>query len=316
VRVLIADDDDVCRLELASVLTGAGYEVAAVTDGREAWEALQGPDPPRLAVLDWFMPEMDGVDVCRRVRQNPALADVYVIVLTSRADQEHVVAGLQAGANDYVTKPFNRHELLARLRVGERMVGLHAELAARARELAALATTDELTGVGNRRALETRLEAECLNASNTGSPVALLLLDIDRFKSMNDRHGHPAGDEALKTMGLLLSSVSRKTDFVGRYGGEEFAVILVNADMASAREIAERLRSRIEAEPWPYLPVTASFGIASGGGGPVVAAELIRQADGALYFSKQHGRNQVTHWNDIDFTNGPLAAGGGTYQAR
>ena len=295
-RVLIADDDDVSRMLLESLLTGAGYQVMAVSDGLEAWEVLQGADPPRLAVLDWFMSDMDGVDVCRRVRQCPALEDVYLILLTSLGDQEHVVAGLQAGANDYVTKPFNRHELLARLRVGERMVGLHAELAARVQELAALATIDSLTGLGNRRAFEARLEAEC-KASRADSPFALLLLDLDHFKSLNDLHGHPAGDEALRIMGRLLSADSRKTDFVARYGGEEFAIILVNTDAAEARETAERLRLRIESEPWPHRVVTASIGIASGGGG-LLPADVIGQADGALYFSKQHGRNRVTHWAD------------------
>jgi diguanylate cyclase (GGDEF)-like protein len=239
------------------------------------------------------MSDMDGVDVCRLVRQSAALEGMYLIVLTSHGDQEHVVAGLQAGANDYVTKPFNRNELLARLRVGEGMVGLHAELAA-------LATTDGLTGVGNRRAFELRLEAECLRTSRSDSPFSLLLLDLDHFKNLNDQHGHPAGDEALHTIGRLLSSVCRKTDFVARYGGEEFAVILVDTDVAGAKEFAERLRMRIEAEPWPYRAVTASIGIASGSGGLVVAAELIRQADGALYFSKERGRNQATHWVDMD----------------
>jgi diguanylate cyclase (GGDEF)-like protein len=306
-RVLIADDDDVSCLLLESLLTRAGYEVMAVADGVEAWEVLQGPDPPRLAVLDWFMSDMDGVDVCRRVRQCPALEDVYLILLTSRGDQEHVVAGLQAGANDFVTKPFNRHELLARVRVGERMVALHAELAARAQELAALATVDALTGLGNRRAFEARLEAECSNTSGTDSTFALLLLDLDHFKSLNDQHGHPAGDEALRTMGRLLSSASRTADFAARYGGEEFAVILVDTDMAGAKEAAELLRTRIEAEPWRHRAVTASIGIASGGGG-LMAAEVIRQADGALYFSKQQGRNRVTHWADMNFANGSAAA--------
>jgi len=297
-RVLIADDEDVSRLVLESLLTRAGYEVVAVSDGLEAWEVLQGAYPPRLAVLDWFMSDMDGVDVCRRVRQCPALEDVYLIVLTSCGDEERVVEGLQAGANDYVTKPFNRHELLARVRVGERMVGLHTELAARARELTALATIDALTGLWNRRAFEARLEAECLKNLRADSPFALLLLDLDHFKSLNDRHGHPAGDEALITMGRLLSSASRTADFAARYGGEEFAVILVNTDVAGAKVTAELLRTRIEAEPWPYRAVTASIGIASGGGG-LAAADLIRQADRALYYSKQQGRNRVTHWVEM-----------------
>jgi diguanylate cyclase (GGDEF)-like protein len=304
-RVLIADDDDVSRLELESLLTRAGYEVVAVADGAEAWDVLQGLNPPRLAVLDWFMSDMDGIDVCRRVRESPALEDVYLILLTSRSDQDSVTAGLEAGANDYVTKPFNRSELLGRLQVGERLIGLHAELAARAKELAALATTDDLTGVGNRRAFDTRLEAECLHAFHYGAPFALILLDVDHFKSLNDQHGHPAGDGTLKTMGRLLSSASRKTDYVARFSGEEFAVILVSTDMAGAKEAAERFRKKIEAEPWPYRAVTASIGIASGGSSRVIAAELIRQADEALCFSKQHGRNQATHWGDVDFANEP-----------
>jgi diguanylate cyclase (GGDEF)-like protein len=238
------------------------------------------------------------------VRESPALRDVYLIVLTSHGDQEHVVAGFEAGANDYVTRPFNRSELLARVRVGGRMVDLHAELAARVHELAALATIDGLTGIANRRAFEARLEAECLRTSRFSSPLALLIMDLDNFKSLNDDYGHPAGDETLKAMGRLLSSISRKTDFVARYGGEEFAMILVNTGMAAAKEAAERLRRRIEAEPWPYRAVTASIGIASEDSGVVGAAELIKQADRALYFSKQQGRNQATHCVDMVFADG------------
>jgi diguanylate cyclase (GGDEF)-like protein len=304
-RVLIADDEDVSRVELESVLARAGYDVVAVPNGVAAWQLLQGQNPPRLAVLDWFMPEMDGVDVCRRVRESAALEDVYLILLTSHGDEEHIIAGFQAGANDYVTKPFNRNILLARLRVGARMVGLHAELAA-------LATIDQLTGVGNRRALEARLDAECLQTSRADSPFALLLLDLDHFKSLNDRYGHPAGDEALKMTGMLLSAVSRKADFVARYGGEEFAVILGDTGIAGARDIAERLRTRIEAAPWTHRAVTASIGIASSGCAPVVAAELIGQADGALYFSKQQGRNRVTHWADLVSAGGQPPATGST----
>jgi sigma-B regulation protein RsbU (phosphoserine phosphatase) len=147
-RILIADDDDVSRLELEALLARHGHEVVAVGDGTQAWQILQGDDPPRLAVLDWLMDEMDGIDVCQRVRQTPGLSDVYLILLTSRGDQEHIVAGLQAGANDYVTKPFDREELLARVRVGDRMVGLQKELAARVRELEdALARVNQLQGL-------------------------------------------------------------------------------------------------------------------------------------------------------------------------
>lgn len=147
-RILIADDDDVSRLELESLLTRHGHEVVAVSDGSDAWEILQGEDPPRLAVLDWLMEEMDGVEVCRRVRESPALQAVYLILLTSRGDKEHIIAGLQAGANDYVTKPFDREELLARVRVGAKIVGLQTELAARVHDLEdALARVKQLHGL-------------------------------------------------------------------------------------------------------------------------------------------------------------------------
>ncbi|WP_020471902.1 response regulator [Zavarzinella formosa] len=147
-RILIADDDDVSRLELEALLTRHGHEVVAVSDGTEAWEILQGEDPPRLAVLDWLMEEMDGVEVCRRVRERPELRDVYLILLTSRADKKHILTGLQAGANDYVTKPFDRDELLARVRVGSQMIGLQAELTARVLELeTALTQVKQLQGL-------------------------------------------------------------------------------------------------------------------------------------------------------------------------
>jgi phosphoserine phosphatase RsbU/P len=147
-RLLIADDDDVSRLELEALLTRHGHEVVAVSDGTAAWEVLQGEDPPRLVILDWLMEDMDGVEVCQRVRERASLRNVYLILLTSRGDKEHIVAGLQAGANDYVTKPFDRDELLARVRVGAQMVGLQAELAVRVRELEdALAQVNQLQGL-------------------------------------------------------------------------------------------------------------------------------------------------------------------------
>lgn len=313
-RILIADDDDVSRLELEALLTRHGHEVVAVSDGTEAWEVLQGEDPPRLAVLDWLMEEMDGVEVCRRVRERSELRNVYLILLTSRRDKEFILAGLRAGANDYVSKPFDSEELLARVHVGAQMVDLHAELTARMHELDALATTDGLTGIANRRTFQVCLEAECLRTSRYPAPLALMMLDVDHFKSLNDTYGHQAGDEVLKAMGRLLASSSRNTDFVARYGGEEFAVILVNTDKSAAMGAAERLRARIEAERWPHRAVTASIGIASWGAGADNADELIRQADKALYFSKKHGRNQVMHCLDMNLDDESGTPGGSVVQ--
>lgn len=296
-RILIADDDDVSRLELETLLQRHGYKVVAVSDGTEAWKVLQAENPPRLAVLDWLMAEMDGVDVCRRVRERPDLRDVYLILLTTRGDNEHILAGFQAGANDYVTKPFQREELLARVRVGAQMVGLQAELAARVHELDALATTDALTGIANRRTFQARLEAEFSRTNRYHIPLALMIIDVDHFKSINDTFGHQAGDDVLKMMGLLLASNFRNTDLVARYGGEEFAVILINADQTAATEVAERLRVRIEAEQWPHRDVKVSIGIASWGPGADSPSALIGQADKALYFSKKSGRNRATHYD-------------------
>lgn len=179
------------------------------------------------------------------------------------------------------------------------LVSKQAELMVVNAQLAALATTDGLTGIANRRTFQARLEAECTRTQRYHSPLALLLLDIDAFKSLNDTHGHQAGDDILKILGRLLSSSSRMTDLVARYGGEEFALILVNTDKSTAVETAERIRLRIEAEPWPHRPITASIGIASFGPGADDLTSMISQADKALYYSKKHGRNCVTHCLDM-----------------
>ncbi len=302
-RILIADDDAVSRLELKSLLSRHGHDVVAVSDGTEAWEILKGENPPKLAVLDWQMDKMDGVDVCRRVRERPGLRGIYLILLTSLDETEHVLAGLQAGANDYVTKPFDHEELLARIRVGSQMVELQAELSARVLELDALSKTDALTGIGNRRSFETWLTAECQRSNRYQSPLALIMLDLDKFKCLNDTFGHHAGDQVLQAMGMLLSSTARNTDLVARYGGEEFAVILSNTDAENARVAAERLRVRIQETPWPHRKVTASLGIASWGPGAESATELIARADKALYKSKELGRNRATHWDDMQLVS-------------
>jgi diguanylate cyclase (GGDEF)-like protein len=177
------------------------------------------------------------------------------------------------------------------------------ELVAANVKLDALAATDGLTGIANRRTFQTWLEAECLRSNRYRSPLALIMLDLDHFKNLNDAYGHQAGDEVLKAMGRILSATSRNTDLVARYGGEEFAVILVNADKAAAMEAAERLRARIEAERWPHRAMTVSIGIASWGPGSDNASEMISRADRALYFSKEHGRNRATHWLDMDSGN-------------
>lgn len=177
-----------------------------------------------------------------------------------------------------------------------------AELIDANARLDALAATDGLTGIANRRAFQSRLETECARASRYSQPLSLMILDVDRFKSFNDTYGHQGGDDVLKHMGRLLATSARNADFVARYGGEEFAVILVNTEKQASIEAAERLRIRIETEQWPNRQVTASIGIASWGPGAASATELISMADSALYFSKEHGRNRATHSLDVELT--------------
>ncbi|MBL9140821.1 MAG: diguanylate cyclase [Phycisphaerae bacterium] len=304
-RILIADDDGVSRLALKALLTRHGHEVTAVTDGTEAWEILKGNDPPRLAILDGQMERMDGVEVCRLVREQPRLRSTFLIILTSRSEMGNLVAGLDSGANDYLTKPFDPQELIARIRVGEQMIGLQSELAARIRELDVLNNTDALTGIANRRALVAQLDIECERANRYGAPLAIAMLDLDRFKSLNDTYGHQYGDEVLKTLGTILSSTARATDLVARYGGEEFVIILANTDANDALAAAEKFRAAIESHDWLHQPITASFGVSSWGPGATTAADLMQRADKALYASKHGGRNRSTLW--IEAPQGTIA---------
>lgn len=296
-RILIADDDAVSRMELEALLARHGHEVESVCDGTEAWRVLQGEDPPRLVILDWLMDQMDGVEVCRLVRNRSDLRNVYLILLTSRKDQEHVLAGLEAGANDYVTKPFDRNELLARIRVGANMIGLQAELAARVSELAALASTDELTGIANRRSWEETAKVEHDRAMRYKRDYGILMLDVDHFKTLNDTQGHSAGDVALRKIGRAISSLCRSVDVVGRYGGEEFVIFVPETNLAGLVVLAARIRECIWALniQHPVSPpgrVTISIGLAQGDGNPLET--IVQRADAALYKAKAAGRNQVS----------------------
>lgn len=314
-RILIADDINVSRLELEALLTRHGHEVESVSDGTEAWEILQGENPPRLVILDWLMDQMDGIEVCRLVRGRSDLRGVYLILLTSRKDQEHVLTGLEAGANDYVTKPYNRDELLARIRVGENMIGLQAELAARVSELAALASTDELTGTSNRRTWEETAKVEHERAIRYKREYGILMLDVDHFKALNDTQGHRAGDVALRKIGRAISSLCRSADVVGRYGGEEFVVLLPETNLAGLVVLAARIRERIwslniQHPSSPPGRVTISIGLAQGDGSPLET--IVQRADAALYRAKRGGRNQVSGGESMPVSSLEILVTGGS----
>jgi two-component system cell cycle response regulator len=298
VKVLIAEDDMVSRRLLEATLTRWGYEVVTTRDGGEAWQVLQGPDSPVLAILDWMMPGMDGVEVCRKVRQRGHEPYIYLLLLTTKGLKEDVIAGLDAGADDYVTKPFDPHELQVRLRTATRIVTLQTELIEARERLRVEATHDPLTGVWNRRAIIEVLGNELARARREGTPVAVAIADLDHFKRINDTYGHVAGDMALSETVSRMRTLLRTYDAVGRYGGEEFLVVLPGCTSDDAYKLAERLRLGIGQEPVKTsggtIAVTSSLGVAAN---DAVATEdaiaLIQAADAALYRAKGGGRNRV-----------------------
>jgi two-component system, cell cycle response regulator len=298
VKVLIAEDDMVSRRLLEAMLARWGYDVVITRDGTEAWQVLQGPDAPPLAILDWMMPGIDGVEVCRLVRQRVQEPYIYLLLLTTKGRRENIIEGLDAGADDYLTKPFDPHELQVRLRTGKRIVTLQAELIEARETLRIQASHDSLTGVWNRRAILERLETELARAEREGTPVAVVLADLDHFKRINDSYGHIAGDavlcEAVNRMRVSL----RFYDAIGRYGGEEFLMVLPGCTAQDAVNLADRLRMSIGRETVEitggHIVVTTSLGVAASDTIPVLdAASLIRAADTALYRAKAGGRNCV-----------------------
>lgn len=300
-RIIIAEDTGTSRLALEKTLQKWGYEVLSCRDGNSAWEQLSAEDAPRLAILDWMMPGYSGPELCKMVRQKSQDTRdpyTYIILLTSKNQKEDLIAGLEAGADDYVTKPFDINELNVRLRAGMRIVNLQAELMAAREALREQAMRDALTGLWNRRSALEILAKEQSRAVRQSSPVGVLMLDIDHFKLVNDTHGHLAGDEVLKEVAKRLLASVRPYDGVGRYGGEEFLVVLPGVDEARIHARAERMRRCISDSPiaadGQSLHVTASFGATVFYPGQTVeSSELIRVADEAMYEAKHGGRNRV-----------------------
>ncbi len=275
-----------------------GYDPVIARDGLEAWRALDAEDAPRLAILDWMMPGLDGVEICRRVRAAGREPYIYILLLTARTESQDLVEGMEAGADDYLTKPFVAHELRVRLRAGHRILDLQSQLMKAREALRVQATHDNLTGITNRGAILDALHAELVRASRDRGAVSILLCDIDRFKSINDTCGHQAGDDILREAAHRMKSAMRAYDAVGRYGGEEFLVVLPGCDSEGARAQAERIRHSFSCEPFhargELLQVTCSFGVSWREKAiPDDADAMIREADLALYAAKANGRNRV-----------------------
>jgi diguanylate cyclase (GGDEF)-like protein len=297
-KILVAEDEVLNRRVLETFLGKWGYDTIIAKDGTEAWQILQQEEAPRLAILDWMMPGLDGVQICRELRKKNNPYYTYIILLTARFQREDIIAGLEAGADDYVTKPFDANELHARMRVGMRIIELHEQLACAQDRLQYQASHDFLTGVWSRSMILQTLEMELARAKRAGSSVGLIMADLDHFKRTNDLHGHLIGDAVLKEAALRMRNFARAYDAVGRYGGEEFLIVAPGSNLSGTYELAERLRTAVGGKPidTPSGPisVTLSLGIAAGGTDEGAEANtLIGDADEALYRAKNGGRNRV-----------------------
>jgi two-component system cell cycle response regulator len=296
-KVLIADDDRVsCKL-LGSLLTKWGYQTCTVDNGDDALRELTKPDGPQLAILDWMMPGLDGVQVIKQLRAGHRKSYTYALLLTSRERSDDLVEGLDAGADDYLTKPFDAQELRARLRIGGRIVELERRLLSALEDADYQATHDFLSGIYNRAAITGLLKREASRCKRSSEPMSVMMVDIDHFKSINDTYGHPAGDEVIKQVTLRISSVLRTYDAVGRFGGEEFLVLTPNCALGEAMAVAERLRLRVATDKVTVgelaIPVSVSIGVSAIREDIADVNVAVDTADLSLYAAKKNGRNRV-----------------------
>ena len=311
-RILVVDDHEDNIELLRARLEARGYEVFGANDGQAALDQVEKVRPD-LILLDVMMPKMDGMEVVRRLKSNKTLPFIPVIMQTALDSTENKVEGLDAGADDYITKPINFAELEARVNSLLRIKRLQSDLAAREKELSELndklrqiSLTDGLTQIENRRSLEERLHDMWQHSVRLHEPIALVMCDIDKFKSVNDNYGHQAGDSVLKEFAQLLKDEAREIDRVGRYGGEEFLLILPGTVLDAAVTFAERLRDKVERHTFTYaggtLCRTMSCGVAASPHPRVKDQEaLLKASDDALYVAKETGRNRVVRFDGAEF---------------
>lgn len=299
-KILLAEDDHVSRLIMQRMLQNFGYEVITAEDGRTAAEILSESDGPRLAVVDWMMPELDGPSLCREVRDRQGEgAYVYILLLTSRLSSEDIVAGLEAGADDYLIKPAQQAELKARLNTGRRIVLLEEKLVQAREEMRFKAMHDGLTSLWNRASILSRMSSELDRATRKHRLFSILMCDIDNFKTINDTHGHLAGDLVLQEVARRLTAAVRTYDDVGRYGGEEFLIVMGDCDPCDLHSRCEGIRSAVCSSPIQYgdTQLTVSISIGAVTYEPrqesLPIERIIARADGALYRAKQAGRNCI-----------------------
>jgi diguanylate cyclase (GGDEF)-like protein len=299
-RVLVAEDDAMFRRILQSWLENWGYLVTIAEDGARAWKILQQEPPPQLLILDWIMPAMNGLELCRKVRERNQIPYQYILLATAKDAKQDLVRGLEAGADDYLTKPFHKSELQARLRACNRILTLQDDQIRAHEQLRFQATHDPLTGVWNRAAILEALRRELERAARAATATGLLMLDIDHFKSINDTYGHLTGDAVLKEVTQRIVKAVRGYDSVGRYGGEEFLIVLPGCSREQIDHGAERVRSAVDNGPIVVneskVSVTVSIGAAVTAvttHGLISDTEMLAAADSALYRAKEIGRNRT-----------------------
>ncbi|HXX44613.1 MAG TPA: diguanylate cyclase [Candidatus Acidoferrales bacterium] len=311
-KILVAEDDPVSRRILQAFLAKWGYDVISVVDGTEAAKILAGDDAPRLAILDWMMPGIEGPQVCRRVRERTDRPYTYILLLTARMQKADIFEGLESGADDYLTKPFDAQELRARLHVGQRILDLQSSLIDAREALRFQATHDPLTGIWNHGEVVDAIQRESARQTRERGSFGIILLDLDHFKRVNDTYGHLAGDAVLRETARRIVHSVRPYDTVGRYGGEEFLIVAPTCDFESVMALAERIRHAIGSTPLRSdagpIHITASCGVCLGGfDKPSESHHLVQKADEALYRAKRNGRNrsELADASELPQTNLP-----------
>ena len=297
-KILIADDDLISRKMLQGILTEWGYDVIVTTNGDEALRALQLDNAPMFAILDWVMPGLDGSQVCQAIRERQGDKYVYLLLMTTKSQKSDLIRGLEAGADDYLTKPYDPLELKARIIAGRRVIDLQEQLIAAREAMRQQATCDSLTGAWNHRAIMEILERELVRSRRENRPFGVIMGDLDHFKSVNDTYGHLAGDAILREVSRRMGSAVRPYDQMGRYGGEEFLFVLPGCDQANTLKLGERIRELIAQSPVPHLDKLIQVTISLGATTyippePVELYDLLHAADAALYRAKGAGRNRV-----------------------
>jgi diguanylate cyclase (GGDEF)-like protein len=303
IKILAVDDSAVSRKLIEHCLSGEPYSLLFAKNGREAL-VLFAEHEPTVVITDWDMPDIGGLELCRRIRCDFPDFHSHLIVLSGNTEKEHVVEGLAAGADDYLTKPFHAGELVARVEVGRRIVELHRQIQQKNRLLEEMALTDSLTGLPNRRAVDVWAPRELSAAARHGFSIWMVIADLDLFKKVNDTFGHDAGDTVLKSFATILATNTRQSNICARLGGEEFLLMITHSDKQDAKTAVERIRKQFESTKFTFgnstTSVTASFGIAGFCGREVPELNaLVSRADAALYTAKRKGRNQVVFDDNV-----------------